>query len=197
MAQDILSSIVQDQLFRTARTFNGYTDRPVTEATLRALYDLYKWGPTSTNQQPLRVIWCITGEAKAKLADFCYPGNAEKVRAAPVTAIFGMDLDFVQHLLRMFPHADARGWYGDDEKLIAESAFRNSTLQAGYLIIAARALGLGANGMSGFDEAGVNAAFFPGGRVRVNFISTLGYGDQEAVYPRAPRFEFEEVNDLL
>ena len=188
---------VEDRLFRTARTFNAYSDRPVSEATLRDLYDLYKWGPTSTNQQPLRVVWCVSNAAKGRLADLSYPGNAEKIRVAPIAAIFGMDLDFVQHLPRLFPHIDARGWYGDNEKLIQESAFRNSSLQAGYLILAARLLGLGTNPMSGFDEDAVNAAFFPDGRVKVNFITTLGYGDPEAVYPRAPRFDFDEVNSLI
>lgn len=194
---DVTLDDVKDQLFRTARTVNAYADRAVTEATLRDLYDLYKWGPTSTNQQPLRVVWCTSESARNQLADLCYAGNAEKVRAAPVAGIFGMDLDFVRHLPRLFPHADARGWYGDDDALIAESAFRNSTLQAGYLIVAARILGLATNPMSGFDEAGVNAAFFPDGHVRVNFITTLGYGDPEAVYPRAPRFDFDEVSRII
>jgi 3-hydroxypropanoate dehydrogenase len=187
----------EDRLFRTARTFNAYVDRPVSEATLRDLYNLYKWGPTSTNQQPLRVVWCVSEKAKSRLADLCFSGNAEKVRAAPVAAIFGMDLDFVRHLPRLFPHVDAKDWYGDDERLIAESAFRNSSLQAGYLILAARLLGLGTNPMSGFDEDAVNAAFFPDEKVRVNFITTLGYGDPDAVFPRAPRFEFEEVSRLI
>ncbi|MFC0303466.1 malonic semialdehyde reductase [Rhizorhabdus histidinilytica] len=188
---------VKDRLFREARTANGYTDRAVTEDVLRALYDLYKWGPTSTNQQPLRVVWCIGETAKGRLADLCYPGNAEKVRGAPAVGVFGMDLDFLRHLPRLFPHVDARSWYGDDRKLIAESAFRNSTLQAGYLIVAARLLGLATNPMSGFDEEGVNAAFFPEGNVRVNFITTLGYGDPAAVHPRAPRFDFDEVSRII
>jgi 3-hydroxypropanoate dehydrogenase len=194
---DLLPDEVLDRVFRKARTFNSYIDRPVTEVMLRHLYDLLKWGPTSTNQQPLRVVWCVSSEAKERLAALCYPGNAEKVRASPVAAVLGMELDFVRHLPRLFPHTDARGWYGDDRRLIAESAFRNSTLQAAYLIIAARLLGLDTNPMSGFDEGGVNQAFFAGTTVRVNFITTLGYGDPATLYPRAPRLEFEEANTLL
>ncbi|TPG88788.1 malonic semialdehyde reductase [Pseudomonas caspiana] len=188
---------VSDQIFRKARTFNSFIDKPVAEPTLRALYDLLKWGPTSTNQQPLRIVWCRSDESKEKLASLCYAGNAEKVRAAPVTAILGMELDFVRYLLRLFPHADARGWYGDDQRLIAESAFRNSSLQGAYFIIAARMLGLGTNPMSGFDEDQVNATFFDNSSVKVNFITTLGYGDASTLYDRAPRLDFEEVNRFI
>ena len=186
-----------DRIFRKARTFNAFLDRPVPNETLRTLYDLYKWGPTSTNQQPLRVVWCVSDPAKQKLAALCYPGNAEKVRAAPAAAVLGMDLDFVQHLPRVYPHTDARPWYGNDQDLIRSSAFRNSSLQAGYLILAARLLGLGTNPMSGFDEDAVNAAFFPDATVKVNFITTLGFGDPSAVYPRAPRFDFDEVSSII
>jgi 3-hydroxypropanoate dehydrogenase len=194
---DSLPDEILDRVFREARTFNGYIDKPVSRDTLKALHDVYKWGPTSTNQQPLRVVWCLSGEARDRLAALCYPGNAEKVRLAPAAAIFGMDLDFVEHLPRMFPHADARGWYGDDQQLIRESAFRNSSLQAAYLIVAARMLDLDTNPMSGFDEEGVNAAFFSGTNIRVNFITTLGHGDPDTLYARAPRFEFDEVSTIL
>ncbi|MBB5415219.1 malonic semialdehyde reductase [Paraburkholderia atlantica] len=193
----LASDDVLDRVFRKARTYNSFIDRPVTRETLETLYGLYKWGPTSTNQQPLRVVWCVTSDAKERLAALCYAGNGAKVRAAPVAGILGMDEEFVRHLPRLFPHADARSWYGDDQALIRESAFRNSTLQAAYLIIAARLLGLDTNPMSGFDEAGVNAEFFKEGGVRVNFITTLGYGDPQTLYPRAPRFEFDEVNKLI
>ncbi|MEM5386739.1 malonic semialdehyde reductase [Paraburkholderia phymatum] len=193
----LVSDDMLDRVFRKARTHNSYIDRPVTRETLEALYSLYKWGPTSTNQQPLRVVWCVTSDAKERLAALCHAGNAAKVRAAPAAAIFGMDEDFVRHLPRLFPHADARSWYGNDQALIRDSAFRNSTLQAAYLIIAARLLGLDTNPMSGFDEAGVNAEFFTGSRTQVNFITTLGYGDPQTLYPRAPRFEFDEVNKLV
>lgn len=136
----------------------------------------------------------MTDAAKEKLAALCAKGNAEKVRKAPVTAVLGMDLNFVAHLLRLFPHTDARGWYGDNQKLIEKSAFRNSSIQGGDFIIAARMLGLDTNLMSGFDEEAVNAAFFASTTVRVNFIATLGYGDPATLYPRAPRLSFEEAN---
>lgn len=195
----MLNPVAQEAMekaFVDARTVNGYTSEPVTDEDLRAVYDLMKWGPTSTNQQPLRIIWCRTQEAKDRLAELCYPGNAEKVRAAPVAAILGMEHDFVRHLPRLFPHMDATGWYGDDQELIRESAFRNSSLQAGYLIIAARMLGLALNPMSGFDADAVNEQFFGGTSVKVNFITTLGHGDVSTAYPRGPRLTFEEANSL-
>jgi 3-hydroxypropanoate dehydrogenase len=192
-----VSNDVIDLVFRQARTYNSYTDRAVDEHTLRTLYDLFKWGPTSTNQQPLRVVWCVSQASKERLAELCYAGNAEKVRRAPVSAVLGMDLDFVRHLPRLFPHADARAWYGDDRKLIEESAFRNSSLQGAYFIIAARLMGLATNPMSGFDEGRVNHVFFPDGTVRVNFISTLGYGEPSTLYPRAPRLDFDEVCRII
>lgn len=192
-----LSDDALDRAFRKGRTVNSYTDDPVTDDDLRALYDLLKWGPTSTNQQPQRIIWCRTQESRKRLATLCYPGNSEKVRAAPVAAILGMDVNFVSYLPRLYPHTDARGWYGDDPALIAESAFRNATLQAGYLIIAARMLGLDTNPMSGFDAKAINAEFFAGTSVSVNVITTLGHGDQASSYPRAPRLDFDEVNTLL
>jgi 3-hydroxypropanoate dehydrogenase len=186
-----------DQVFRKARTFNSYIDRPVAEQTLRQLYDLYKWGPTSTNQQPLRIVWCTTQDAKDRLAALCFAGNVEKVRQAPVTAILGMEMDFVRFLRRLFPIADATGWYGDDERFLADSALRNSSLQAAYLILAARMLGLDTNPLGGFDEKAINAAFFADSSVRVNFVMTLGYGDPATLYPRGPRLDFEEANRLV
>lgn len=191
-----LPDTVLDRVFRQGRTANRYQARPVSDDTLRDLYGLLKWGPTSTNQQPLRIVWCRTDAAKEKLAEASYAGNAEKIRVAPVSAVLGMDTDFVRYLARTYPHADARAWYGDDTRLIEESAFRNSSLQIAYLIVAARMLGLDTNPMSGFDEAAVNAAFFGGSAVRVNCITTLGYADPETVYPRAPRLAFEEANRL-
>lgn len=192
-----VSDKIRDLAFRKARTFNSFTDRPVAEDTLRELYDLLKWGPTSTNQQPLRIIWCVSEESKRKLAGFAADGNAKKILQAPVTAILGMDLDFVNHLSRMFPHADARSWYGDDPKVRWDSALRNSSLQAGYFIIAARLLGLDTNPMLGFDEQALNSAFFPNSSIWVNMVSTLGYGEPATLYPRAPRFDFEEINQII
>ncbi|WP_410012181.1 malonic semialdehyde reductase [Sodalis sp. C49] len=192
-----ISEEIFDLAFRKARTFNSFTDRPVAIESLRELYDLLKWGPTSTNQQPLRLIWCVSKESKCKLAECAAGGNAPKILQAPVTTILGMDLDFVNHLPRMFPHADARSWYGDDPKVRWDSALRNSSLQAGYFIIAARLLGLDTNPMLGFDEQALNAAFFPDSNIRVNMVSTLGYGEPSTLYPRAPRFSFEEVNQII
>lgn len=192
-----LPETVADQVFRNARTFNGYVDRPVPADTLHALYDIYKWGPTSTNQQPQRIIWCTTDEAKRQLASHCFAGNVEKVLKAPVTAILGMERDFISTLPRLFPHTDARGWYGTDERFIADSALRNATLQAAYLIMAVRMLGLDAGPLGGFNEDGINAAFFPNSTVRVNFLLTLGYGDASTLFPRSPRLDFDEANKIV
>lgn len=193
-----LSDDVLDRVFRTARTFNSYTDRPVGDPTLRAIYDLLKWGPTSTNQCPLRIVWCKSPAAKARLAACCADGNAAKVLAAPASAILGMDMKFYEHIPFLFPHfPDARQWYAGKEDMIAESALRNSSLQGAYFIIAARLLGLDTNAMSGFDEEKINRLFFANTPVRVNFITTLGYGDAATLYPRAPRLAFEQVNTIL
>ncbi|WP_420136520.1 malonic semialdehyde reductase [Sphingomonas sp.] len=186
-----------DRAFRTARTFNGYRDEPVTEADLRAIWDLMKWGPTSANQEPLRIAWCVSQESKDKLAQFCSGQNAPKVRAAPVTAILAMDMEFYEKLPRLFPHTDARAWFLGNDSLIQESAFRNSTLQGAYFIIAARMLGFDTGPMSGFDTPKVTEAFFGGTTYKANFISTLGYGDPASVQARLPRLDFEEVNQLL
>lgn len=191
-----LSDQALDQLFKSARSFNRYKEQPITKETLQVLYDLYKWGPTSTNQQPQRVVWCTTDEAKERLAKLSYEGNADKVRLAPITAILGMEMNFVETLPKLFPHTDARGWYGTDERFIADSALRNASLQAAYLMIAARALGLDVGPLGGFDEKAVTAEFFPASSVKANFLVTLGYGDPTSVYPRAPRWEFDEATRL-
>ena len=191
-----LSDEVLDRVFRTTRTFNHFTDRPVGEEMLRALWDLLKWGPTSANQEPLRIVWCVSGEAKEKLAACASGANAPKIKAAPVTAILGMDMEFYERLPELFPHADARSWFVGNQPLIEESAVRNSTLQGAYFIVAARLLGLDTGPMSGFDIAAVNAAFFAGTTVRVNFISTLGYGDPSGLFPRLPRLAFEDVSTI-
>ncbi len=193
-----LNDDVLDRVFRRARTFNSYTDRPVALQTLREIYDLLKWGPTSTNQCPLRIIWCVTEQSKARLAALCAGSNSGKVLLAPVSAVLGMDLTFYQHIPRLFPHfADAESWYTGQDEMIKESALRNSSLQGAYFIIAARLLGLDCNPMSGFDEEKINNTFFAGTHTQVNFITTLGYGDATTLYPRAPRFDFEEVNTLV
>lgn len=186
-----------DLIFREARTYNGYTDRPVTEDQLRAIWDLTKMGPTSANQSPARIVWCVSDEAKEKLAGLAMEANAVKIRKAPVTAIIGMDHEFYEKLPKLFPHTDARSWFVGNQPLIETSAFRNSTLQGAYFIIAARALGLDTGPMSGFDNAAVDAAFFAGTPIKSNFICTLGYGDPTTIFARSPRFDFEEANRIL
>lgn len=181
------------QLFTDARTHNAWQDKPVPEVLLRQLHDLVKWGPTSANCSPMRVQFVASPQAKEKLLPCMSAGNADKTRTAPVTAIVGMDLDFAQHLPRLFPHADAKAWFDGKPDLVQATAFRNSSLQGGYLILAARALGLDCGPMSGFDAPKVDAAFWAGTAVKTNFICNLGYGDGTKLFPRSPRFEFDEV----
>ena len=185
-----------DQLFRTARTYNGYSDEPVTEVELRAIYKLLKMGPTSANCQPLRILWCVSPEAKQTLAALALPANGEKIRKAPVTAILGMDMAFYEKLPQLFPHADARSWFTSNAALSEATAFRNSSLQGAYFILAARALGLDTGPMSGFDNAAVDEAFFAGTTIKSNFISTLGHGDASTIFPRSPRPSFEDMNKI-
>jgi 3-hydroxypropanoate dehydrogenase len=192
-----LSDSALDQLFRTARTYNGYLDKRVSETQLHAIWDLVKFGPTSANCLPARIIWCTSDEAKAKLAPLTMPANAEKILAAPVTAIIGMDLEFYENLPELFPHADARSWFAGNDALAEATAFRNSSLQGAYFILAARALGLDTGPMSGFNNAAVDEAFFvdqPG--VKSNFISTLGYGDPASIFERSPRPDFARFNRI-
>lgn len=192
-----LADDVLDRIFRSARTFNGFTDEPVSEAQLRAIWDLMKWGPTSANQEPARIVWCVSQDAKDRLADCASATNAAKIRKAPVAAIIGMDMEFYEQLPRLFPHTDARAWFTGNDALIRESAFRNSTLQGAYFIIAARMLGLDTGPMSGFDAAAVDAAFFAGTTHRVNFIATLGHGDPAGLHARLPRLDFEDANSFV
>lgn len=193
---DPLPDAALDRVFRDARSFNHYTDAAVSETMLRALWELMKWGPTSANQEPARIVWCVSDEAKAKLADCCSGTNGPKVLEAPVTAIIAMDMEFHEKLPKLFPHVDARAWFVGKPDLIRESASRNSTLQGAYFIIAARLLGLDTGPMSGFDAARVDEAFFAGTPLRTNFISTLGYGDPATLKDRLPRLPFEEANTL-
>ena len=191
-----LDDTALDQVFRTARSYNGYLDRPVSETQLHAIWDLMKMGPTSANQMPARLVWCTSAEAKEKLAGCVSGANSPKILAAPVSVIIGMDLDFHEQLPWLFPHADAKSWFAGSEALREVSALRNSTLQGAYFIIAARMLGLDTGPMSGFDNAAVDAAFFAGTRVRSNFISTLGYGDPATIFPRSPRPDFARFNTV-
>lgn len=193
-----LSDSALDQLFRTARTYNGYLDKPVSEAQLHAIWDLMKSGPTSANSLPARIIWCVSDDAKTRLAALAIPGNKEKILAAPVTAIIGMDLEFYEHLPEFFPHTDARSWFAGNDALAETTAFRNSSLQGAYFILAARALGLDTGPMSGFDNAAVDKEFFADQpKVKSNFISTLGYGDPATIFDRSPRPGFERFNRLV
>lgn len=186
-----------DQLFRTARTYNGFMDKPVTEEQLHQIWDLMKFGPTSANQMPARLIWCVSPQAKEKLAALAGGTNPDKIRQAPVTVIIGMDVDFHEQLPWLFPHADAKSWFEGNQPLREVSAMRNSTLQGAFFIMAARALGLDTGPMSGFDNAAVDAAFFADTpSVKSNFISTLGYGDPTTIFDRSPRPDFPTFNRI-
>ena len=185
-----------DQLFREARTYNGYQDKAVSIEQLNGIWDLLKMGPTSANMLPARLIWCHSQEAKDRLALRASPGNQEKIRSAPASVVIGMDEDFHEHLPELFPHDDAKSWFVGNDALIESTAFRNSTLQGGYFIMAARALGLDTGPMSGFDNAAVDAGFFGDTKVKSNFISTLGYGDPESIFDRSPRPEFSRFNTV-
>lgn len=195
MAQP-LDNAALDQLFRTARTYNGYLDTPVTTEQLDAIWELMKYGPTSANCLPARLVWCVSQEAKEKLAALAMPANAEKILKAPATVIIGMDLEYYEHLPELFPHTDARSWFVGNDALIQTTAFRNSTLQGAYFILAARALGLDTGPMSGFANDAVDAAFFAGTQVKSNFISTLGYGDPASIFERSPRPDFSRFNTI-
>lgn len=187
-----------DTLFRNARTHNGWLDRPVTDAQLQQIYDLMKWGPTSANCSPARIVFVRSREAKERLRPAMSEGNLAKTMAAPVTAIVGFDLKFYDLLPRLFPHNQAaRSWFTNDLKGAEVAAFRNGSLQGGYFILAARAVGLDCGPMSGFDNAKVDEAFFPGGQVRSNFLCNLGYGDSTQLFPRSPRLDFAEACQVL
>jgi 3-hydroxypropanoate dehydrogenase len=191
---DKLDDLTIDQLFRTARTRNAWTDRPVTEQQLRELYDLVKLGPTSGNSCPARFVWVRSSEAKSKLAALAAPANSPKILAAPVTVIVGYDLDFAEQLPKLFPARgkDMQAYFAGP--LVAQAtAFRNGSLQGAYLIIAARALGLDCGPMSGFSNEGVDAEFFAGTRIKSNFICAIGYGSDENLFSRNPRLTFEEA----
>jgi 3-hydroxypropanoate dehydrogenase len=192
-----LNDAALDQLFRAARTYNGYLDKPVSEAQLHEIWELLKYGPTSANCLPARIIWCTSNDAKQKLAALTMPANGEKILQAPVTAVIGMDLEFYEQLPELFPHTDARSWFVGNDELIEKTAFRNSSLQGAYFIMAARALGLDTGPMSGFNNAAVDDAFFAGTSVKSNFISTLGHGDPSTIFERSPRPGFDRFNKVI
>ena len=186
-----------DLLFREARTYYSWDETPVSDADLRALYDLVKMGPTSANASPARFVFVSSPEAKAKLAATASAANGPKILEAPVTTIIGFDLKFYDKLPELFPHADARPWFSGNEAVARETAFRNSSLQGAYFILAARALGWDTGPMSGFDKSAVDAAFWAGTDVETNFICSLGKGTTEKLFPRSPRLRFEDAASIL
>ena len=185
------------QLFIDARTHNSWQDKPVTDEQIKDLYELLKFAPTSVNCNPARFLFIKSPQAKERLLACVTPGNLEKTRAAPVTAIIGMDLDFYEQLPKLFPHVDAKSWFVGKDAYIESTAFRNSALQGAYLTMAVRALGLDCGAMSGFDADKVNAEFFPDGRVKVNFLLNIGHGNSASLMPRQPRPSFAEVCRIL
>ena len=194
---EILSDAALDTLFREARTQNKWQDRPIEDAQLRALYDILKFGPTSANCSPARFVFVRTPESRAKLKEALSPGNVEKTMTAPVTVIVAHDPRFYDQLPKLFPHADAKSWFSGNYSLAEQTAFRNGTLQGGYLIMAARALGLDAGPMSGFDANKVEEHFLNTDGWKANFLINLGYGDPVGLFPRSPRLEFDEACRLV
>jgi 3-hydroxypropanoate dehydrogenase len=194
---DKLDDLALDQLFRTARTRNGWADRPVTDEQLRELYDILKLGPTSANSSPARFVWVRSAEGKSRLSALASTNNQAKILAAPVTVIIGYDLDFAEQMPKLFPaRAEAMKAAFKNPVLAQTTAFRNSTLQGAYLILAARALGLDCGPMSGFNNEAVDREFFGGTRIKSNFICSIGYGTNENLHPRNPRLTFEEAGRL-
>lgn len=193
----VLNDNALDQLFRSARTHNAWLDRPVTEQQLRELYDLMKWGATSANCSPARIVFVQSPKAKAKLGQAISEGNRVKTLAAPVTAILATDYAFYEKLPQLFPHTDARSWFVGDQPKIDTTAFRNATLQGAYLMLAARSIGLDCGPMSGFDNAKLDELFFAGTTIKSNFLINLGYGDAAALFPRSPRLSFDEAASIV
>lgn len=192
-----LSDTAFDVLFRTARTHNGWQDKPISDAVLHDLWDLVKMAPTSANCLPARIVFVTSQDAKARLKPHLMEANMAKVMTAPVTAIIGYDLEFYEYLPKLFPHTDAKSWFVGNDALIQETAFRNSSLQGAYLIMAARALGLDCGPLSGFDQDGVNAEFFADTNIKANFLCSLGYGSDENLFERSPRPDFDQFCSLV
>lgn len=186
-----------DQLFFDARTYNSWQDRDIDDSVLHSLHEIVKMGPTSANCSPARYIFVKSKEGKERLKPHLSGGNTEKTMAAPVCVIVGNDQEFYEQLPKLFPHTDAKSWFTSSPELAAETAFRNGTLQGGYMILAARALGLDTGPMSGFDQAGVDKEFFAGTSIKSNFLINLGYGDPAGLFERSPRFEFDEVASII
>jgi 3-hydroxypropanoate dehydrogenase len=194
---DRLPDAALDQLFRTARSHNGWHTDPLPEATLRELYELAKFGPTAANTSPARFVFVTSAEGKEKLASVSSGNNQAKIKAAPATVIIGQDLDFPEHLATLFPHFPGMKAVFADEAVAEATAFRNSSLQGAYFIVAARALGLDVGPMSGFDNAKVDALFFAGTKIKSNFICSIGHGNGENQFDRLPRLSFEEACQIV
>ena len=185
------------QIFTEARTHNVFLNRPVSDELLKKAVELARMGPTSANQSPLRVLFLRSAEAKERLRPALAPGNLDKTMSAPVVAITAYDEEFYEHLPFLMPHVDAKAWFSGDPVKAARSAFQNGTLQVAYLIIALRAVGLDTGPMTGFDNAKVDAEFFAEGKVKSNVLINIGYGDHEKLFPRSPRFSFDQIAKIL
>lgn len=194
----MLSDKDLDLIFRQARSFSTWTDKPVSEVTLQAVYDLMRWGPTSANCSPARLVFLASDQAKERIKPHLARSNVDKVMTSPVTVIIASDSKFYDRMPELFPdHPNARDWFTSSEALMVETAFRNSTLQGAYLMIAARALGLDCGPMSDFNPDGVNSEFFPDGQVETNFICGLGYGIADDLPRRSPRLAFDDACQIL
>lgn len=196
MANEVNSHAL-DALFNLARTHSVWRDEPVDAGILKQVYDLAKMAPTSANCQPMRVVFVSSKEGKEKLKPCLDAGNVEKTMSAPVTAIVGMDMEFYEQLPKLFPHTDARSWFAGNDAKIKETAFRNSSIQGGYFILAARALGLDCGPMSGFNSAKVDETFFAGTAIKSNFLINLGHGDDSKLHPRSPRPDFNDFCKIV
>lgn len=197
MTGSIVNDQALDQLFRQARSYNGWQDKPVSDIQIQSIIDLMKMAPTSANCQPGRFKFLRSRTAKERLKPHLIEANVDKVMTAPVVVIIGHDLEFYENLPKWFPHTDARSWFVGNEALIETTAFRNGTLQGAYLMLAARAIGLDCGPMSGFDNAGVDEAFFKGTPIRSNFICGIGHGDSKSIFDRSPRPTFDDLAEIL
>lgn len=193
----ILDDQALDILFREAHTYNGWQDKEVSDVLIQAVYDLLKWGPTSANCCPVRILFVKSQEAKERLKPHLMEGNRDKTMAAPATAILANDKKFYEHMPKLFPHIDAKSWFEGKQAFINDTAMRNGTLQGAYFIMAARSLGLNCGPMSGFDRNAVKDEFFSDQDVDVNFLCNIGYGDPASVHPRNPRFDFDEICKII
>ena len=192
-----IGASAMEQIFTSARTHNGFLDTPVPEALLKEAVELTKMGPTSANQSPLRILFLTTAEAKERLRPALMPGNLAKTMSAPVVAIAAYDQKFYDHLPFLMPHVDAKAWFSGNETFANHSAFQNGTLQVAYLLLALRAVGLDTGPMTGFDNAKVDAEFFPEGHVKSNVLINIGYGDESKLFPRSPRFSFDQIAKII